>query len=164
MQFQMGYGPIVDEGDPYYSAVWTGWQYADAAFANNLVSISMSQIVKLQAAHSKILFQYLINTSCLNFSSLKFIYSKKATKFCEISTIDLTGTKGKLYYQLHISQTWSPIFFTFNSNLWKFSCQLLSSARKTVCQTGQNERTIFGLFTMQRATFATFRITIKVLL
>ena len=64
---------------------------------------------------------------------VKFIHSEKATKFCEISTIDLTGTKGKLYYQLHISQTWSPIFFTFNSNLWKFSCQLLSSARKTVC-------------------------------
>ena len=26
------------------------------------------------------------------FSFLKFIYSEKATKFCEISTVDLTGT------------------------------------------------------------------------
>ena len=26
------------------------------------------------------------------FQLLKFIYSKKATKFCEISTVDLTGT------------------------------------------------------------------------
>ena len=27
---------------------------------------------------------------------IKFIYSEKATKFCEISTVDLTGTKAEL--------------------------------------------------------------------
>ena len=27
---------------------------------------------------------------------LKFIYSKKAKRFCEISTVDLTGTIGKI--------------------------------------------------------------------
>ena len=34
----------------------------------------------------------LIGTICKTFSHLKFIYSEKATKFCEIFTLLLTGT------------------------------------------------------------------------
>ena len=32
-----------------------------------------------------------------SFAALKFIYSQKAAKFCEISTIDLTGTTVNIY-------------------------------------------------------------------
>ena len=41
-------------------------------------------------------------------SWLKFIYSEKATKFCEISTVDLTGTN-----KVEISQK----FVAFSENI-----------------------------------------------
>ena len=53
---------------------------------------------------------------CLScFSHIKFIYSEKATKFCEISTLYLTVTKGQLipkanYQAVNSSKKWTSEF------------------------------------------------------
>ena len=52
--------------------------------ANFLVLISSKKLMKCQ--------DVLVDFSALMTQLVKFIYSEKATKFCEISTVDLTGT------------------------------------------------------------------------
>jgi hypothetical protein len=47
-------------------------------------------LAEILGLHPKISFHEFHDISCVVVFSVKFIYSEKATKFCEISTIDLS--------------------------------------------------------------------------
>jgi hypothetical protein len=64
---------------------------------------------------------------------LKFIYSEKATKFCKISTLLLTGTKGKIIYKAIEVSCLINLHFPSNLN-FSFRGMLLNVALSFIIQ------------------------------
>ena len=84
---------------------------------NSQTQMSMTQNCRAHG-ENKACCQMRVCLSC--FSHIKFIYSEKATKFCEISTLYLTVTKGQLIpkanYQAVNSSKKRTSEFIFASN------------------------------------------------
>ena len=79
---------------------------------NSQTQMSMTQNCRAHG-ENKACCQMRVCLSC--FSHIKFIYSEKVTKFCEISTLYLTVTKGQLipkanYQAVNSSKKWSSEF------------------------------------------------------
>ena len=79
---------------------------------NSQTQMSMTQNCRAHG-ENKACCQMRVCLSC--FSHIKFIYSEKATKFCEISTLYLTVTKGQLipkanYQAVNSSKKWTSEF------------------------------------------------------
>ena len=79
---------------------------------NSQTQMSMTQNCRAHG-ENKACCQMRVCLSC--FSHIKFIYFEKATKFCEISTLYLTVTKGQLipkanYQAVNSSKKWTSEF------------------------------------------------------